>query len=52
MWCRYVARVGDRLTVKLGDRYDMGDLVSQECDSWSMETFGHGYAVWVLGADD
>jgi hypothetical protein len=42
-----VAQVGKKLTVKLGDRYDMGALAPKECDGWSMEAFGNGYAVWV-----
>lgn len=40
----YLAKVDDRLMVKLGPRYDMGDLSPGE--AWKMVSSGKDFAVW------
>ena len=40
----YFATVDDKLAVKLGPRYDMGDLEPR--DGWKIAASGKNYAVW------
>ena len=40
----YFARVDDKLAVKLGPRYDMGDLEPR--DGWNIAASGRNYAIW------
>lgn len=42
----YFARVDDKLAIKLGPRYDMGDLEPKKQDGWSLAADGRNYAVW------
>ncbi|KAG2426720.1 hypothetical protein HYH02_014760 [Chlamydomonas schloesseri] len=42
----YVARVGGRVTVKLGPRYDMGGLLPKEAEGWKFVSSGKDWAVW------
>ncbi|KAG1652648.1 hypothetical protein FOA52_009211 [Chlamydomonas sp. UWO 241] len=42
----YVARVGERLTVKLGPRIDIGDLKPKKEDGWVKAASGNDYAIW------
>lgn len=48
----YVATINDRVTVKLGPRYDMGNLVPKESEGWKMATWGKQYAIWEKTATD
>jgi len=42
----YVARIDDKLTLKLGPRYDLGSPVPRDEDGWRMVACGVEYAVW------
>eukprot|EP00198_Chlamydomonas_reinhardtii_P004968 XP_001694304.1 alpha-amylase-like protein [Chlamydomonas reinhardtii] len=42
----YVARVAEKVTVKLGPRCDMGDLLPKEDDGWKFVMSGKDWAVW------
>ncbi|KXZ43538.1 hypothetical protein GPECTOR_87g400 [Gonium pectorale] len=42
----YVARVGGRLTVKMGPRFEMGHLLPREADGWKFAVSGKDWAVW------
>ena len=42
----YFAKVDQKLAVKLGPRYDMGDLAPREDDGWKIAASGRNYAVW------
>eukprot|EP00198_Chlamydomonas_reinhardtii_P004866 XP_001694202.1 alpha-amylase [Chlamydomonas reinhardtii] len=42
----YVARVGEKVTVKLGPRYDMGNLLPKEAEGWKFVMSGKDWAVW------
>jgi len=42
----YVARIGGRVTVKLGPRFDMGGLLPSEEEGWHFVMSGNDYAVW------
>jgi len=42
----YVARINGNVTVKLGPRYDMGNLVPRKEDGWAMAASGKDFAVW------
>ncbi|KAG2422982.1 hypothetical protein HXX76_015653 [Chlamydomonas incerta] len=42
----YVARVGGRVTVKLGPRYEIGDLLPKEAEGWKFVMSGKDWAVW------
>ena len=35
-----------RVTLKLGARFEMGDLLPLESDGWKLATCGEGFAVW------
>jgi ATPase subunit of ABC transporter with duplicated ATPase domains len=43
----YMAAVGDRLVVKMGPRFDIGDLLPKEEEGWALGCAGGDYAVWV-----
>ena len=44
---RYVAKVGEDLMIKMGDRYSMGSL-APSAEEWGRPAAkGNGYAVWV-----
>ena len=42
----YVARINGNVTVKLGPRYDMGNLVPPKEEGWAMAASGKDFAVW------
>jgi alpha-amylase len=42
----YVARINDNVTVKLGPRYDIGDLAPKEEDGWVKAAKGDDWVVW------
>ena len=42
----YFARIDEKLAVKLGPRYDMGDLAPHAHDGWSLAASGKNYAIW------
>mmetsp|Transcript_17941 Transcript_17941/g.53987 ORF Transcript_17941/g.53987 Transcript_17941/m.53987 type:complete len:489 (+) Transcript_17941:115-1581(+) len=42
----YVAVIDDKVTVKLGPRYDMGELTPKEEDGWKRTLKGNDWAVW------
>lgn len=44
--CRYVARIDDKLTLKLGPRYDMGCHLPPKDDGWEMAANGCDFAIW------
>lgn len=43
----YVATIDDKIMVKLGPRFDMGDLVPKESEGWKVAQSGKDYAVWA-----
>jgi alpha-amylase len=47
----YVAKIGGRLVLKLGPRFDMGALLPDAGQGWAMAAKGEGWAVWELPAD-
>ena len=42
----YVARIGSTVTIKLGPRYDMGNLVPRKEEGWQLAASGKDWAVW------
>lgn len=43
----YVARIDDRVVIKMGPKVDMGDLVPNKADGWcSSSVKGNNFAVW------
>ncbi|KAI7843850.1 hypothetical protein COHA_002401 [Chlorella ohadii] len=42
----YVARINGNVTLKLGPRYDMGNLVPRKEDGWALAAAGNDFAVW------
>ena len=42
----YVAKVDDKVLVKLGPRYDMGWLTPKEDEGWQLCATGKNYAIW------
>lgn len=42
----YVARIGGRMVCKLGARFDMGALLPNKDDGWSIVDSGESWAVW------
>lgn len=48
--CRYVARIDDKITVKLGPRYDMGPHMPPKGDGWEMAASGCDFAIWERGS--
>ena len=42
----YVARVNGNVTLKLGPRYDMGDLLPRKEEGWQIAASGTDFAVW------
>ncbi len=46
----YVASIDDRVTIKMGPRYDMGDLVPSKEEGWRFVLSGSGWAVWEKNA--
>eukprot|EP00193_Tetraselmis_chui_P018848 CAMPEP_0177777322 /NCGR_PEP_ID=MMETSP0491_2-20121128/15281_1 /TAXON_ID=63592 /ORGANISM="Tetraselmis chuii, Strain PLY429" /LENGTH=526 /DNA_ID=CAMNT_0019296365 /DNA_START=129 /DNA_END=1709 /DNA_ORIENTATION=- len=42
----YLATINGNVTIKMGPRGDMGDLVPSESDGWKMAQYGRDYAVW------
>lgn len=42
----YVARIDNKLTLKLGPRYDMGSHVPSKDDGWAMVANGCDFAIW------
>lgn len=42
----YVARINGNVMVKLGPRYDIGDLAPQEADGWVKSAKGNDWVVW------
>ena len=42
----YFARIDDKLALKLGPRYDIGDLAPQEQEGWKLAASGPDYAIW------
>jgi alpha-amylase len=42
----YVARINGNVTIKMGPRYDMGNLVPRKEDGWAMAASGKDFAVW------
>lgn len=43
----YVARIDDKIAVKLGPRYDMGKYLPSEKEGWKFVTSGKDFAVWA-----
>lgn len=44
--CRYVARIDDKVTLKLGPRYDMGGHLPSKGDGWEMVANGIDFGIW------
>ena len=42
----YFATIDDKVAVKLGPRYDMGELVPKGEDGWELAVSGKDFAVW------
>ena len=42
----YFARIDDKVALKLGPRYDIGDLAPQEQEGWKLAASGPDYAIW------
>eukprot|EP00878_Enallax_costatus_P000599 GHUV01000700.1.p1 GENE.GHUV01000700.1~~GHUV01000700.1.p1 ORF type:complete len:487 (+),score=102.77 GHUV01000700.1:167-1627(+) len=42
----YVAEINDTVTVKLGPRHDMGNLLPRESDGWKTAVWGKDFCVW------
>ncbi|GLC54474.1 Alpha-amylase A type-1/2 [Pleodorina starrii] len=42
----YMARIGNKLTVKLGPRYELGSRLPKESDGWHLACSGQNWAVW------
>lgn len=42
----YVAKVDDKVVVKLGPRMDMGDTLPTADDGWKVACFGKDFCVW------
>lgn len=40
----YLAKVDDKLFIKLGPRYDLGD--KQPSDEWKLAAAGNDFAIW------
>jgi len=47
----YVARINGKVTCKFGPRYDMGDLVPNKADGWTLSHSGDNWAVWERNDD-
>ena len=43
----YLAKVGEKLMVKLGPRFDLGELNPSESDGWKAGASGNNWCVWV-----
>lgn len=46
----YVAVINDQVTIKMGPRYDMGDLVPSKEEGWRFVLSGRDWAVWEKSA--
>nr|QKY15147.1 alpha-amylase (AMY) [Polytomella parva] len=42
----YVARIDNKITLKLGPRYDMGGYLPKADLGWKLATYGNDYAIW------
>ncbi|KAK9918323.1 hypothetical protein WJX75_003181 [Coccomyxa subellipsoidea] len=42
----YVARINDNVTIKMGPRYDMGDLLPKEEEGWKFAVSGTDFGIW------
>lgn len=42
----YFARIDGKVAIKLGPRYEMGDLAPRESEGWKIAASGPNYAVW------
>jgi hypothetical protein len=42
----YVARIDDKVTIKMGPRYDIGDLAPKESDGWKKSVRGADWCTW------
>lgn len=42
----YAGHVACRVTLKLGPRYDMGDLAPSKEDGWKRTLKGNDWAIW------
>lgn len=42
----YTAKIDDKLFVKLGPRYDMGDQAPKESEGWKIAVTGNDFAIW------
>ena len=42
----YFATIDDKVAVKLGPRYDMGQHVPKKEDGWALAVSGTDFAVW------
>jgi alpha-amylase len=42
----YVAIIDDKVTVKLGPRYDMGDVAPKQEEGWKRTLKGNDWAIW------
>lgn len=42
----YLAKVDDKIILKMGPRYELGDLSPKEEEGWKLAASGNNYAVW------
>lgn len=42
----YLAKVDDKVIIKMGPRYELGELTPKEEEGWKLAASGNNYAVW------
>jgi len=42
----YLAKIDEKVILKMGPRYELGDHSPREEDGWKIAASGHNYAVW------